>query len=47
MPDRKEIVQFQSTLHKHGRARLSIQASIPEQDAPRVIFTGRYVANSK
>ena len=45
MPTRSEIEQFQSTLGRHERARLSVQAQVWEDDSMRVTFTGRYVVN--
>jgi thioesterase domain-containing protein len=45
VPARSEIEQFQSTLRKRGRARLSVQAEICENDALQVSFTGRYVVD--
>ena len=45
MPERSEIEQLQSTLRKRGRARLSVQAQIWEDNALRVTFTGRYVVD--
>jgi thioesterase domain-containing protein len=45
MPERSEIDQFQSTLRKRGRARLSVLAEIWEDDTLRVTFTGRYVVD--
>jgi thioesterase domain-containing protein len=47
MPERLEIEQFQSTLRRRERARLSVQAQIWEDDAVQVVFTGRYVVNLK
>ena len=45
VPERSEIEQFQSTLRKHSRARLSVLAEMWEDDAQRVTFTGRYVVD--
>jgi thioesterase domain-containing protein len=45
MPEPIEIDQLHSTLRRHNRARILVQAQIWEQDALRVTFSGRYVVD--
>jgi thioesterase domain-containing protein len=45
MPEPIEIEQLQSTLRRHSRARISVQAQIWEEDVLRVTFSGRYVVD--
>jgi thioesterase domain-containing protein len=45
IPERGEIKRFQFMLHRHKRARLSIQAEIWADDAQCAAFSGRYVVD--
>lgn len=44
LPDADRIDKFLRTLTRHGRARLEIDAHIPANGEPAVIFSGQFVA---
>ena len=44
-PGPVELNQFRSTMQRRGRARLTVEAGIWEQDTALVTFSGRYVAD--
>ncbi len=45
-PEASQIVRFERMLRSHGRARLELEATIPNEDRVAVSFHGRYVVNT-
>ncbi len=45
LPDTVRIDKFLRTLARHGRARLELDARIPAEGDPAVIFSGQFVAS--
>lgn len=44
MPDAVRIDKFLRTLTRHSRARLELEAQIPAEGEPAVVFSGQFVA---
>lgn len=44
LPDAVPVEKFLRTLARHGRARLALEARIPAEGEPAVIFSGQFVA---